>query len=800
MSEPPQPVRDPLMKPLFEPRPRGDGAYEEMWDERGEMRAHWRDFADIMRALGPEEISRRNDSVARRLREAGVYFRSYDRNQEQPWPLSAVPVLIDADEWRAIEAGLVQRANLIEATLADIYGAQNLVRDGALPASLIAGSPDFLRPMVGARPRGGRFLHVYAADLGRGPDGRWWVLRDRTQAPSGAGYALGNRIALSRTLPETMRDLGVARLADFFRNWREALQTHASADSAGVALMTPGAYNDTYYEHAYLARYLGFLLVEGEDLVVRDRDVFLRTISGLKKIDVLLRRLDADFVDPLEFNFQSRLGAPGLADATRAGKLTFANALGSGLAESRALMAFWPMLAQRLLGEDLALPNIATWWCGDEAARAHVLSNLDALTLAPAFAGGDNVPAPRSDLVRRLAARGLDYVGQENITLSATPVWDGDSFVSRPFQMRVFLAATEDGWRAMPGGLCSIAPESDPRAMSLQRGGMAADLWVLGGDEPGAVFTLLPGAQDVRRANDMLTTRVADNLYWLGRYLERADVTLRLVRATAVRANERDSDVAQIARRMADLMRFWGVAPLDGPREPARIAAFALRDLESHGAPAMLLRRALDAGSAARERLSPDAWLTLNQLARLARPDLERGDDLDRVDRALNRLAAFNGYAQENMARGPGWAAFEIGRRIERGLAITRIVRALALPETTPASLDALVEMADSHGAHAQRYFVAHSLAAAADLLIFDEGNPRACAYQARRLRELADYLPAQTAPDGASRLRNAIVLFDAAIAAGDPRQVDAAFFASIDTALLRVADAFSSTYLSDLG
>lgn len=796
-----------LSDTLFTPYCPIDGAYDEMRDANGEVRPHWRQLARMLTELGGDEINRRGDSAARRLREAGVHFRSYDRGQDQAWPLSLTPVVLSAEEWRGIEAGLIQRASLLEAALSDFYGEQRLVRNGDLPAATIAGSPDFLRPMVGATPRGGRFLHFYAADLGRGPDGRWWVLRDRAQAPSGAGYALGNRIALSRTLPETMRDLGVARLAEFFRAWRAQLQSLASPDSAGVCLLTPGPYNDTYYEHAYLARYLGFPLIEGGDLVTRESGAYLRTIAGLERVDVVLRRLDSDFVDPIEFNFQSRLGAPGLAQATRAEQITFANALGSGVVESRALLAFWPKLARILLGEDLLIPNIATWWCGQPEARDHVLANLDRFAIAPAFHRPSDSLASVSVEGARLSAeeqtrmlrRGVDYVGQEIVTLSTTPVWEGDQFAPRPFQMRVFVGATADGWRVMPGGFCRVSGARDPRAISMQRGGLSADVWVsTAGGEP--ISSLLPQPQAITttRTATVLTTRAAENLFWLGRYLERTEATLRLLRAAVTRTAERDGDVIDALSRVSALMRQWDVVSEKEDEAPPATFARALRERAAIGAPAVLAQRALHAASNTRDRLSPDAWMTLSRLTSLLNERTPPNDDLDRLERCLRLVAAFAGYAQENMTRGSGWTTLEIGRRVERALAITRFVRTLGLPNASPASLDALLEIADSQITYAQRYFVTLSPTGVADLLVFDDTNPRSCMHQAHRLRDLSEHLPLPPNPRGQTDLRSAVVLFDAAMAAGAPDRVDETFLNGLEAALLKVGATFTNVYLSD--
>ena len=413
--------------------------------------------------MGPKEIDRRFAAADRHLHDSGVFYRVYEdaAGAERPWPLSHVPLLIDAAEWQALKAGLVQRAELLEAVLADAYGPATLVREGRLPAAVIAGNPEFLRPLVGVAPPGGAYLRFYAVDVGRSPAGHWWVLGDRTQAPSGAGYALENRLALSRAMPDVYRELKVERLAPFFQAFQAELSALNRQDDSRVCVLTPGPMNETYFEHAYLARYLGFLLVEGEDLTVRDDGVFIRTVSGLKRAEVLVRRLDADFADPLELNARSRLGVPGLVQAVRDGTVVIANALGSGVVEARALLSFLPALAPAVLGRDLALPNVATWWLGQARARDEIIGRLDEMVIASAFLGELPGFGERREVLgatlepdERRADPGSDRPPRHRLRrarrpsrLSTTPVWRNGRLEPRPFTLRLFLARTGEGWR-----------------------------------------------------------------------------------------------------------------------------------------------------------------------------------------------------------------------------------------------------------------------------------------------------------------------------------------------------------------
>ena len=354
----------------------------------GAPRAVWSRFFDAFAALSPADIERRFASADRHLREAGVTYRAPGETADRLWPLSHLPLLIDEADWQQLTAGIAQRAQLLEMVLRDLYGEGRLVADGAVPAAAIAGSNEYLRAVCGVKPPGGRYLHLYAADVGRGPDGRWWVLGDRTQAPSGAGYALENRLVLSRAFSNLYKSMNVERVAPFFEAFRDGLRASADRDEPRIGLLTPGAFSETYFEHATLARYLGFLLVEGDDLAVSGDRIHIRTVAGLKRLDVLLRRVDSNFLDPLELDASSHLGVPGLIDVLRKNGVVVANMPGSGVLEARALLGFLPSLCRRLLGEDLMMPHIATWWCGQKAAREEVLSRLDEFAIEGAYGRG----------------------------------------------------------------------------------------------------------------------------------------------------------------------------------------------------------------------------------------------------------------------------------------------------------------------------------------------------------------------------------------------------------------------------
>lgn len=791
------------------------GIHDEMMDGDDAVRSHWRPFLQRLAGLGPDEIERRFAIADRYLRDSGVFHRVYEDQAgvERAWPSSHIPLIIEPSDWEKLKAGLVQRARLLEAVMADAYGSASLVRRGRLPATLVAGNPEFVRPVAGVMPRGDAHLRLYAVDVGRGTDGRWWVLGDRTQAPSGAGYALENRLALARALPDIYRALHVHRLAPFFQDLQAELKGLSRRDDARVCVLTPGAWNETYFEHAYLARYLGFLLVEGDDLTVRSDGVFIRTVSGLQRTEVLLRRVDADFVDPLELNVRSRLGVPGLVQAVREHQVAIVNSLGSGLVEARALLAFLPALAPRLLREDLAIPNVATWWLGDAAARVEMGKRLDSMVVAPAFAslpgndlydgvlGRELDPDQHRRIELSIADRGIDFVVQEPVKLSTMPVLQNGRLQPRPFILRLFLTKIGDDWSVMPGGFVRIADDVDAHAVSLQKGGRTADAWVLS-DEPIVETTLLPTPDRViiRRSAGALSSRAADNLFWVGRYIERVEATLRLVRALIHQIIDDDDEAAPIISQISSLLGAWSAGPTDIPHaKPTLVARAALQRADCEGSLPYLASAARAAASVIRDRLSPDAWRALTNLVTVIDATVPDGPSegamLERVNEALRIVASFSGLAQENMTRRTGWRFLELGRRIERALVACRFARQFSNPPLIERALDVLLELNDSQITYRKRYVMIAARAPAIDLVVLDPFNPRSVAYQIDRIDTHLAALPPHLTDGLLSPPQKAALAFATRLRTIDVADIDDEAFSSFENDLMQLSDLVASTY-----
>lgn len=780
-------------------RPPG-GASDELVDPQGRIRPVWRDFIGHLARLAPDDIARRFARGEQYLRDAGVFYRQYDSQVagERAWPLSHVPVLIEEAEAARVAQGLIQRANLLEMILADLYGDNRLVADGHLPPSLVAANPEWLRPLVGALPRGGHFLHFIAFEIGRGPDGTWWVLGDRTQAPSGAGFALENRVATARVFTDLYAEAHVHRLAGFFRSFRNALQRLSPDPEARIAILTPGPLNDTYYEHAYIARYLGFALLEGEDLTVENGRVMVRTVAGLRPVSVLWRRLDAAFADPLELDATSRLGTPGLVGALRQGSVALVNALGSGVVETRALLAFMPRLARALLGEPLILPNIATWWCGQPAERAHVRENRDRLMIGPALSTRlPFEPDETTDLARRLReqpsasfndwieANGADLVGQEAVMFSTTPAYVDGALVPRPMSLRVFLARTAAGWEVMPGGFARIGSSLDPTAIAMQRGGAAADVWVVS-DGPVDDFSMLrpPPGSYARVAPGVLPSRAADNLFWLGRYVERAEGIMRMARAYHVRLAETADPEAPLTRHLAGYLESIGVG-LDRP------IPHVLTDV--------LVSAILSAGNA-RDRFSIDGWMALNDLSKTANRMAARvraGDDAARaLSVLLRKITGFSGLVHENMYRFTGWRFLSIGRSLERAIAMAGALSCLADPEAPDGALDLAVEIGDSVMSHRRRYAVTTTRETVVDLLALDTLNPRSVLYQLSEIRDHIGFLPNAGVNGQMSPLSRRVLQIHTGLAVETPESVESGLLRRLAGDISGLCDLLSDTYL----
>ncbi len=760
-------------------------SYAEIQAAEARLLPHWERLLTALEELGGPGLARRRQEAERLLRENGVTYNVYNDPEGtlRPWQLDPIPLLVGSDEWAQLERGLQQRAALLDAILADLYGPQTLIRDGLLPFELVHCHAGFQRACVGLPVPGGRHLVLYAANLARGPEGRMWVIDDRSQAPSGSGYALENRTVMTRILPGLFRNAQIHRLAQFFRGLRATLARVAphNRDDPRVVVLTPGPFNETYFEQAYLAAYLGYPLAQGDDLTVREGRVWLKSLDGLQQVDVILRRLDDSFCDPLELRSDSLLGVPGLVEAVRRGHVALANPIGSSLLENPGLLPFLPGLARHLLGAELELPSVATWWCGQERERNFVLDNLGELVIKPiqrvpgksSVFGGHLDKAGLTLWRERIRARPHMYVGQERVSYATVPALAGEGIEPRHSILRTFLVAGADDYLVMPGGLTRIAPHKESFSVSGQEGGISKDTWVLAaeGEAPAPAAGSAERQAAVPPLLGPLPSRSADNLFWVGRYAERAESTARLLRTILSKLDEQQEiddpgDAICLEQLLHGATHLTGAYPgFVGEGAASRLSQ-PLPELRS------LLLNEQRAGSlpdtlaafgraafAVRDLWSSDAWRVVDDIqqqwrrAQAAPPEGGNRSLQDGLDHLILKLVAFSGLTTESMAHDPAWLLLDTGRRLERALLTTALLRAtlVACQEEAVAGqiLEAVLATSESLTTFRRRYRSHLQVATVLELLLLDQKHPRALAYQLRKLQGHIAGLPRPPARSG---------------------------------------------------
>lgn len=744
----------------------------------GKITDVWRQFFVTLEDDSAADMDQRAANLARQVRDNGITYNVYadENGPQRPWSLDLFPLIVDPSSWQRIEAGVLQRMRLLERVMADVYGPQTLLHDGLLPPALVHAHPGYLRAMHGVEPVGGRYLHIAAFDLARGPDGNWWLEAQRSQAPSGLGYLLENRLAISAQFPQAFQNLGVQRLASTYRALMDSLKAMSPAGpEAHLALLTPGPYNETYFEHAYLARYLGLTLVEGSDLLVRDECLFLKTLKGLVPVHGLLKRVDDQYLDPLELRADSTLGVPGLLQAIRAGNVLVANAPGSAFLESPALLGFLPALARHLLGEQLRLPALPTWWCGERNAMEEALPRLADCAIKPTYPGSLDHGSFEPVLGARLGARALDewagrivrqaeeHTLQGYTPLSQMPTWQasgaGDPaepgrLLARSVMLRVFVVSDgAQGWRVLPGGLARVA-SAGQEITSMQRGGSSADVWALTRGEVDHSTLLAPHMtpESLMQRKRLITSRAAENLFWLGRYTERAENAIRLARLTleCLHGEEQSSAplltwLSQMA--VANTLVLPGVpSALQAPRVFERSLIDSLGSSTGATSVGYYLRALKMVGSSVRERLSQEHWRIIVRCeeelfercaAQRQRADFSALQALQILKDSSDHMAAITGAQTDRMTRDDGWRLLSIGRHIERlGFLSSALMRGLDTGSLhTDGGFDAMVELFDSALTFHAQFQQSRDMAALVDLLVIDRDNPRSISWIAHTLR-----------------------------------------------------------------
>lgn len=755
------------------------GVWDEMLDELGKPRPAWQQFLTEFSTIDARDLARRRDLARAASSESDpLAERSHEELAEAaPHTLEPFPFLIGQGEWQVIEAGIIQRIELFDRLYDDLYGPQTLLSRGVIPPGVIFGHPGYLRPLC--QPAGTKKPkqhHVLAAfDLVRDAHGAWRILADRGQAPAGPGYLLINRIAMSRMLPEIFRELHVNRLARAFQHLRSGLIAQATRNNSNPRIVMLAADNShpTHYEHVYLARYMGYQLVDGGDLTVRDRQVFLKTLGGLEPVDVIFRRIRDARADPLEIQSDSGTGVAGLVQAVRLGTVNVVNSLGSGLLENPALRAVLPEVARQLLGQELKLNSVDTWWCGDpevlgrllDAPQQYVIEHITRSNGQRAMSGARMGSQELRRVLARVEWRPGDYAISQRVIPSTTPAWMGDMLVPRHMVLRVFVVGTPEGYELIPGGLVRVSQDPEDLLGGSRGAPSTKDAWVLS-PTPVEHFSLLHLASQpvrIRRGGLETPSRMAENFFWLGRYVERLEGQARLLRSILSRLEgEGGADNIEELSTFAHALGFsTSTATIPQPLgddDESFMDSFTRHLLHElmGGEHAMGLRQTLrlihGSARAVRDRLSADTWRLLTSLERDYPQSHHEvfsstGESLELLDRMVLTIAAFSGLMWENVVRGRIWGFLDVGRRLERALGLVDLLRC-TIVQRAPSEerlLQALLEVADSAMTYRSRYLNSIQAAPVLDLLLMDESNPRSLAFQMLALEREINDLPRDT-------------------------------------------------------
>ncbi|MFD1381943.1 circularly permuted type 2 ATP-grasp protein [Rhodanobacter aciditrophus] len=754
---------------LASPYEQPNGAYDEAFDLNRMARPQWQAILECIKGLGTEGMQDRHRRAQRILRDDGAtYNLKNDPLSPNVWALDILPNTISAAEWQTLELALAQRSTLFDLIYKDLYGEQRLLKEGIVPSEIILSHPGFLRRCHGIDLPGVKHLTFHAVDLVRDQAGQFVAIGDRTQAPSGAGYALENRTVVSRVLPSLFRDSHTLRLARFFQTIRDTLSNLANriTDAPRIVVLTPGAYSSTYFEHAYLANHLGYPLVQGGDLTIRNGKVWMKSLAGLSQVDVIVRRMDDAFCDQAELRSDSMLGVPGLLEVARQGNVVIANPLGSGILETPALLSFLPQISEFLMNETLMLPSVTSKWCGNPNDLALVLDNLKDWIIKPAFRGVNSqsiyghsldlegLKNAKETILRNPAA----YVAQSYIPGSHTPIWENETLRARPCILRAFTVASEEGYCVMPGGLTRVADSSVESIVTKLSGSRSKDTWVLS-DEPELNQDIsVSSLQTIQAQVTNLPSRVIENLFWFGRYAERAEMSLRLMRTTFKQLNGIDHFPTESREiLLSALSEITGCLPgfQDNDeliQNPSNELASLVIDEQRTGSIKSNLQLMLSCGEQVKEMLSADTRIILNEL-RDHIHSLERAyiNGLPSVpeeslDSLVTTLLALSGLNHESMLRGMDWMFQEIGRRTERALLTAKLLKA-TLSQPLPSLqqqqiLESVLLSVEALISFRRRYRTQARVSFGLDLLMIDRTNPRSLIYQVEQLRKYLNELP----------------------------------------------------------
>ncbi|WP_299777844.1 circularly permuted type 2 ATP-grasp protein [uncultured Formosa sp.] len=753
--------------------------YDEVLKSNMSVNPNWKKLLSNLTKMDTKTLISKQEEMDWLMDENGVTYNVYNdpKGMHRSWQLNIVPFLIHEKEWETIEKGMQQRSELLNLTLKDIYGKRELIKNGIIPLEVIYAHRGFLRQCDQIQYKTAKNLLIHSADLARGPDGRMWVVNDRTQAPSGMGYALENRYATSRILPDVFNDIHVKPPTSFFSDFNKMLLDAApqNKDNPNIVILTPGPLNETYFEHAYMSSFLGYSLVTGNDLVVRDGKVWVKSLKELKQVDVILRRVDDVFMDPLELREDSYLGVAGLLDVVREQQVTIINPIGSGILENSGLIPFMNAVCKYFFKEDLILPQIGSWWCGQKKERDYVLENLTNLVVKRIDKSNRESilfceflkPAQLENLKKEILTNPYVFVAQEKILFSTAPDFVKGKLEPRKVMCRAFSIAKDDGYSVMPGGLVRVASEREDLFVSNHRGGVSKDFWVVT-DEPqtniqnyswnNTTKTSVSGIND-------LPSNTAENLYWSGRYLGRALVTARYLRTVLNKmSNEQYNKQEEHSESLICLLKsvthltstfpgFIGEKGKVALNNPLKEILSILIDSNRMGSFAQTLSSFNNSYYTLRNLWSKDMWRVFDGIQKNWKIFVDQADEKSSIqslikilDKIITRLIAFMGLIEESIMVEQGLLLYFIGLQTEQSMMSIAKCRSLLVVNYNEQQqyeiLEALLSSHESLNIYRYSYRSYLSTKNVISLLLLDKGYPKSLTYQLRRIQKDIDRLP----------------------------------------------------------
>ena len=748
--------------------------YDEYLDSAGIVRPSWQGVDEKLRTFSEDEFIRRNNLLKRLITDNGITYNVYSKaGNTRKWTMDLLPLVFSQTEWSGLEQKLQQRADIIDKTLTDLYTDQKILQNAILPPFLVYANPSFLRSCYRIKPLGGHFVNLYAADIARSPDGSWWVLNDRIEAASGMGYVLENRMLSNRVFPEFFRDQQVGRLKPFYDDFCDAVSSLNPAEDSKtrVALLTPGPANETYFEQSFLARNMGFQLVEGADLTVRENRLYFKTINGIRPVNTLIRRLDSDWCDPLELRHESLLGVPGIHNCLRSETLAMVNTLGTGLMETVAIPAFLNTLCRHFRGEDLLLPSVATWWCGQPREYNYVMEHLSELVIKRTFRRRNDkaIFGPvlneegLANLRKAIETSPEDYCAQEQVSKATAPVYQNGVLQPHHFLIRVYLMRMGDTFRLLPGGLARIAPSPESTSVSMQHGGMSKDVWIVSDKQEQTPE--IPASRDkkdsdtLQPALDDISSRTANNMYWLGRYIERIECLARHLRIIIFALIEDfHSDTLRNLRSFISMLLteedFHWLMQEPSQQEKMHFLDEALQKyvwdenyISSLAAGFNHLQRI---AFNVKDRLSSDTWQILSNMRGISvknqsqMPNILHEGSIEALEETLEWLSAFSGKTAENMVQSLGWHFLMVGKRLERAHNILEYMRHSIVenPEQEDSHLQLILNYADSTITYRNQYLNNFDKRGVAGLILKNQKNPRSLSFSIERIVAHVSALP----------------------------------------------------------